>query len=94
MTSDQDFEDLEEIEEGEESIPNINKRGSKQPSLVGRQNMQMEGGEYEEYPRVIYLRPRLPKPRKIPVFKSQTNADKLKMDGGSDHQEAVSTNPI
>ena len=29
QTSDQDFEDLEEIEEGEESIPNIHKRGSK-----------------------------------------------------------------
>ena len=56
QSSDQDFEDLEEIEEGEESIPNINKKSSKHPSLVGRQNMQMEGGEYEEYPRVIYLR--------------------------------------
>ena len=78
QTSDQDFEDLEEIEEGEESIPNIHKKSSKHPSLVGRQNMQMEGGEYEEYPRVIYLRPKLPKPRTISVYKNTTDADKDK----------------
>ena len=94
QSSDQDFEDLEEIEEGEESIPNINKRGSKQPSLVGRQNMQMEGGEYEEYPRIIYLRPKMPKPRLIPVYKNATDADTDMVDRGSDQQVAVSTNHI
>ena len=76
--SDHDFDDLEEIEEGEESIPNIHKKGGKQPSLVGRQNNQMEGGEYEEYPRIIYLRPKLPKPRQITVYKSSTDADMQK----------------
>ena len=54
--------------------------------------MQMEGGEYEEYPRVIYLNPTLPKPRVISVHKRRTttdNADKEKMDSGSDDQQAA-----
>ena len=54
--------------------------------------MQMEGGEYEEYPRVIYLRPNLPKPRQISVYKNSTDADKDKMDQDSDQQAAVSIN--
>ena len=60
---------------------------------MGRQNM-MEGGEYEEYPRIIYLRPKMPKPRLIPVYKNATDADTEMVDRGSDQQAAVSTNPI
>ena len=52
----------------------------------------MEGGEYEEYPRIIYLRPKMPKPRLIPVYKNATDADTEMVDRGSDQLAAVSKN--